>query len=227
MDYTFRIFNNFDEKNYKGGKDLISKKIPEDELLIRDILSTINSHLTNGSRQNSWWISTTKDIKIAIEEYFFQRDNKDDLINISNNSGNSLAIIKNHDQTKYLLSDSITQRDITERNFFIRHAGTIHNLPNSLIEKMVLDVSNRKESKANGKAGMILKKDYTPCANNVLPLSYAGKSAEIIVYKKILFEDIVCVITPNEIIEFYEKIKEKSKEEIREEYVKRLILNNK
>jgi|GEM_PF-1929070 len=231
---TYRVLNNFDEENLQNGKNISSKKIPSNNEVVSKFLIEIIPHVQSGSNieKKFSWLSTSTNLYKIIEKYFFLLKNDEVVEEYNNNCGNKVAIIVNNYSNEQVFNVGSRTYSFSAGKDFKEHRKEIYNCKQICINKMVVDLTTRIQSKENIANGIILPNpSYKPkpgkSYNPVTAIGYAADVGEILVFKQILIEDVIKTIEPKQIIELYKMIKQEIDDYKKSSQYKEMIYNTK
>lgn len=217
--YLFRALNNMNS----GSNNIVAKNQIKNGV-VADALKLITTHLQNGSKIESCWISCSKDFNYDVEEFSipqnkthnFQRTEisvidgsqtvgnlmKNELIYLELNVSNlSQVQSANISPLKIQLVSSNGIKSSVPINF-------VYNIDISTVKELVIDFKNRNLAKK----GVILKKipEGLALSNPQYGLSNANKAKEVLFFNQINPSYIACTLTSLEIDILYIFSKSKS-----------------
>ena len=141
-------------------------------------LDNVNSHITNGSKINTPWISCSKDFITTIKKYTLSTSDYEMLLRPY------VAVIRHHNQTDI----EIKEEEIEKLKLIAKASDKIdfiRNLHVNKIRKLVLDISDEYQFKELFEIGLLRNQNGTLSKGGSLALSYAKASDEILVFNQI------------------------------------------
>ena len=194
---SYRVLNSYDCRNYNENGTFESKNKMSRQRKIIDALKIINSHLQNGSKKPTPWLSTSISLTTAMELYAIP-------FSEYNCHRPSVAVLNNLTET----TSGLNKDDIIGD------------------KQIIINLSDRKHNLDAYCKGLLYKTNGAPCIlrNKEFVASmgyhYAINAQEVIVFNEILNNNIVRVLNALEsdivyaVAKYYEENKLPNKDEV-------------
>ena len=178
------IFRALNDQDITSGSITCKKSLSGK--ILKDALITVNTHISNGSKLDSCWISATKSFKVAVDNYLLPTD-------FSNQNGRYIALINNCDNSMITNYNDVNCLNYKNRNLINNHE-LLMNTNLDYFKKIILDLSSKDKYNKLQDKNILLRKNGTVLDKCYLGLSYASNSNEVLIYDHVLNEDLVCIL---------------------------------